>query len=107
MVIVRLMEVPVFGLDDSHPTMQDIQINNNKANFQFGPYTDEKSINHAWFTIEHSGRLTEMLMSHMIFPDGLLSNSDLKKKNDTLNSLMNIRKILNQKAQKKFNNASL
>lgn len=43
----------------SHPVMQGLLLKDNRVHFQIGPYTDEKSINHAWFCIEHSSRLTE------------------------------------------------
>ncbi|CDZ76122.1 hypothetical protein BN59_00388 [Legionella massiliensis] len=87
----------------SHPIMQDIQINNDKAKFLIGPFTDERSISHAWFAIEQSGRLTEMLISHIVFPKGLLSDSDLNVKRQMLLDLTNMRDRLNKKAQARFN----
>ena len=28
----------------------------------FGPHTDERAISHAWFALEHGGRLTELVI---------------------------------------------
>lgn len=86
----------------SHPILQDILVDNGKAKFRIGPYTDETSIGLAWFTIETSGRLTEILISRIKFPGDLLSDSQLKAKDEMLSELCAIRYNLTKKAQKKF-----
>jgi len=32
----------------------------------FGPHTDERALGHAWFSLEHAGRLTEFVMALVI-----------------------------------------
>jgi hypothetical protein len=47
----------------SLPKMQDMRVESDgKVGLIFGPYSDERSINHAWFSMEHGGRLTEMVI---------------------------------------------
>jgi hypothetical protein len=47
--------------------MQDIRIESGGVfSLIFGPYTDERAISHAWFALEHAGRLTEFVVSHLM-----------------------------------------
>lgn len=48
----------------SLPKMQDMRIDaRDRFSLIFGPYTDERAISHAWFAMEHAGRLTELVIS--------------------------------------------
>lgn len=48
----------------SLPKMQDLRVEaNDRFSLIFGPYTDERAINHSWFAMEHAGRLTEVVIS--------------------------------------------
>lgn len=49
----------------SHPIMQTLTLKENKAQFRIGPYTDEDSINHAWFCIQHSCRLAIVVINNL------------------------------------------
>jgi hypothetical protein len=44
----------------SLPKMQDLRLATDGVELLFGPYVDERAINHAWFALEHGGRLTEI-----------------------------------------------
>lgn len=80
----------------SHPIMQDLLLIDNNIQFPIGPYTDEKSINHAWFTIEHSGRLTELVIGNLV---NLKDEESIKS---NLESLAKIRGKLHQKVLARF-----
>lgn len=47
----------------SLPKMQDMRIDEDGVSLIFGPHTDERALSHAWFAIEHAGRLTEFVMA--------------------------------------------
>lgn len=51
----------------SLPKMQDMRVEaKDQVSLIFGPYTDERSINHAWFAMEHAGRLTEFVIAFLM-----------------------------------------
>ncbi len=50
----------------SLPKMQDMRVELDGVSLVFGPHTDERAISHAWFSMEHSGRLTEFVASLLI-----------------------------------------
>jgi hypothetical protein len=52
----------------SLPKMQDMRVEQGEVALLFGPYTDERSINHAWFTLEHARRLAELVIA-LLLPD--------------------------------------
>lgn len=85
----------------SLPKMQDMWVERDgKVGLIFGPYSDERSINHAWFAIEHSGRLTEMVIGLLVAKFG---DEELAK---TLNGLTQVRDSLRQSAVARFGDAS-
>lgn len=46
----------------SLPKMQDMRVEEgSRVSLIFGPHTDERALNHAWFAIEQAGRLTEFV----------------------------------------------
>lgn len=45
----------------SLPKMQDMRMEEDGVSLIFGPHTDERALSHAWFAIEHAGRLTEFV----------------------------------------------
>lgn len=47
----------------SLPKMQDMRVEEDGVSVIFGPHTDERSVNHSWFAMEHAGRLTEFVAS--------------------------------------------
>jgi hypothetical protein len=47
----------------SLPKMQDMRVERDGVVLIFGPHTDERAINHAWFALQHAGRLTELVIS--------------------------------------------
>ncbi len=81
----------------SLPKMQDIIIRAGNAEFQVGPYTNERSINHAWFSIEHGGRLAEFVID-CVLKSGEGDDSLLNELQET----GKIRENLNKKALERF-----
>ena len=47
----------------SLPKMQDMRVEEDGVSLIFGPHTDERAVSHAWFAMEHAGRLTEFVAS--------------------------------------------
>lgn len=47
----------------SLPKMQDMRVEEDGVSLVFGPHTDERALSHAWFSIEHAGRLTEFVIA--------------------------------------------
>ena len=47
----------------SLPKMQDMRVEEDGVSLIFGPHTDERAVSHAWFAMEHAGRLTEIVAS--------------------------------------------
>ena len=47
----------------SLPKMQDMRVERDGASFIFGPHTDERALSHAWFSMEHAGRLSEFVIA--------------------------------------------
>jgi len=50
----------------SLPKMQDMRVDRDGVSLIFGPHTDERALSHAWFSMEHAGRLTEFVMALLI-----------------------------------------
>jgi hypothetical protein len=50
----------------SLPKMQDMRVDQDGVSLVFGPHTDERALSHAWFSMEHAGRLTEFVMALLI-----------------------------------------
>lgn len=50
----------------SLPKMQDMRMEEGGVSLIFGPHTDERALSHAWFSMEHAGRLTEFVMAQLI-----------------------------------------
>lgn len=50
----------------SLPKMQDMRVEEEGVSLIFGPHTDERAISHAWFAMEHAGRLTEFVVSMLM-----------------------------------------
>jgi hypothetical protein len=85
----------------SLPKMQDMRVEGDgKVGLIFGPYSDERSINHAWFAMQHAGRLTELVMGLLVakFGDEELAT--------TLNGLTQVRDSLRQSAIARFGDAN-
>jgi hypothetical protein len=80
----------------SLPKMQDMRVTAEGAELQFGPYTDERAVNHAWFALEHAGRLVESTISLLIDTFGC------PNVRDDLNSLSSRREALKQLAIGRF-----
>lgn len=81
----------------SHPDMHGLKrLENARVMFKFGPYIDEKSINHAWFSMQHAGRLAEMVIEF----------SNITQQNDRLTNefsyVNELRNALDQKAKARF-----
>lgn len=93
----------------SLPKMQDLRVNQdeNSVEFIFGPYSDNRSISHAWFGMEHAGRLTEFALSRVI--DGceklgiFKNQTSLKSIKEKLKEITKDRQKLTEKAKKRFN----
>lgn len=64
----RLSEIykQLCWMKHSLPKMQDMRVEENQISPVFGPHTDERAISHAWFALEHSGRLTEWVISLLL-----------------------------------------
>ena len=86
------------GMKHSHPTLQDILIKNDEASFLIGPYSDDRAIKIARFVLHYSGRLIELLITQITFPDAFLSDDDQKMIVNTLTDLKSIRDSLNKYA---------
>lgn len=80
----------------SLPKMQGVIAKPDGIYFQYGPYSDERSINHIWFAIEHAGELTEFALSKLI---NFTIFSSLGEK---LNFLSEKRAVLHKKAIERF-----
>ncbi|UEM25422.1 hypothetical protein JL100_036505 (plasmid) [Skermanella mucosa] len=80
----------------SLPKMQDMKMKEGQAIAIYGPHDDERSINHAWFSLEHAGRLTELIISLLL---NNLKDAAIEKK---LNLLSEQRQALRQKAIQRF-----
>jgi len=52
----------------SLPKMQDMRVEEDTVKLVVGPHTDERALSHAWFALEHSGMLTELVIS-LLIPD--------------------------------------
>jgi hypothetical protein len=50
----------------SLPKMQDMRVEEDGVSLIFGPHTDERALSHAWFAMEHAGRLTEFVIAQLI-----------------------------------------
>jgi hypothetical protein len=50
----------------SLPKMQDRRLASDSVDLKFGPHSDEHAINHAWFALEHAGRLTEITVDLLL-----------------------------------------
>jgi len=51
----------------SLPMMQDMRVETkDRVSLIFGPYTDERALSHAWFSLEHAGRLTEFVVASLL-----------------------------------------
>jgi hypothetical protein len=44
----------------SLPKVQDRRLASDGVDLKFGPHSDKHAIKHAWFALEHAGRLTEI-----------------------------------------------
>lgn len=81
----------------SLPKMQDMRVaDRNRISSIFGPHKDERAINHAWFALQHSGRLTELVISLLL---NKFSDSEAEKE---LKRIAIKREELNQKAIERF-----
>ena len=47
----------------SLPKMQNMRVEEDGVSLIFGPHTDDRAVSHAWFAMEHAGRLTEFVAS--------------------------------------------
>ncbi len=84
-------------LKHSLPKMQTLIKQEEGVTLNFGPYKDERSINHAWFSMEHAGRLTELTIDKLCAPD------EIKKYiQEQLPPLTHTRIMLREKAKKRF-----
>jgi hypothetical protein len=54
----------------SLPKMQDMRVGVDGVGLIFGPHTDERALNHAWFSLEHAGRLTELVVALLMGDHG-------------------------------------
>jgi hypothetical protein len=51
----------------SLPKMQDMRVETkDRVSLIFGPHTDERALSHAWFSLEHAGRLTEFVIAFLL-----------------------------------------
>jgi hypothetical protein len=50
----------------SLPKMQDMRVEEGGVSLIFGPHTDERALSHAWFSMEHAGRLTAFVIALLI-----------------------------------------
>jgi hypothetical protein len=80
----------------SLPKMQDMRVHSDGVSLIFGPYTDERSISHAWFSMEHAGRLTEMVVHILVMKFGDLELSE------ALNAVAQTRESLPLRAIDRF-----
>jgi hypothetical protein len=54
----------------SLPKMQDMRVEKDSVFLIFGPHTDERALSHAWFAMEHAGRLTEFVAALLMDEQG-------------------------------------
>jgi hypothetical protein len=47
----------------SLPKMQDMRVETDGVSLIVGPHTDGRALSHAWFSLEHAGRLAEFVVS--------------------------------------------
>ncbi|VUX55298.1 protein of unknown function [uncultured Woeseiaceae bacterium] len=80
----------------SLPKMQDMRVDGDGVSLIFGPYTDERAINHAWFALEHAGRLMELMIS------SLLDEFRTEETTLELREITEKRRALRQKAIDRF-----
>lgn len=78
----------------SHPVMHDVLVENEFMKFQIGPYTDERALENAKFILVQSGRLTEMFISVISFPESIFSDEEHKIRLERLYCLFDERKQL-------------
>jgi hypothetical protein len=76
--------------------MQDMRVEADGVSLIFGPYADERAINHAWFSLEHAGRLTELVISLLIDEFGT------DETRNALRSLAERRAVLHKRAIERF-----
>lgn len=50
----------------SLPKMQDMRVDQDGVSLIFGPHTDVRALSHAWFSMEHAGRLSEFVMALLV-----------------------------------------
>jgi len=84
-------------LKHSLPKMQVMIREDDGVRFNFGPYSDERSISHSWFSMEHAGRLTEFLLSLLDSPSEI---SSLIKGH--LDKVTQMRNVLHERAKERF-----
>ncbi len=82
-------------LKHSLPKMQEMIKEKDGLRFQFGPYTDERSINHAWFSVHHAARLAEFLLFYI---------SDSFENGDSIKERLKILKVKRDKLDEKAKN---
>jgi hypothetical protein len=81
----------------SLPKMQDMRVVTDQSfELVFGPHTDERAINHAWFSLEHAGRLTEITISLVA---NKLGNDEIRTE---LDALTERRSDLSRRASERF-----
>ena len=81
----------------SLPKMQDIRIvDKDTVELISGPYSDERSISHSWFAMEHAGRLTELVIALLLKKTGEATHCR------DLTALSLSRDALRQKAIERF-----
>lgn len=83
-------------LKHSLPKMQDMRVETDGVSLIFGPHTDERAISHAWFALEHGGRLTELVVSL------LLESYATNETRAELEAITETRLALRQKAIERF-----
>jgi hypothetical protein len=75
----------------SLPKMQDMRLDHDGVSLIFGPHTDERALSHAWFSLEHAGRLTEFAMALLMDEFGTAETRAnllaLAQENDRLRSM--------------------
>ena len=85
-------------LKHSLPKMQAMLSEQGGVCFNVGPYGDERSINHAWFSIEHAGGLAEFVLSALDKPPDEITSLIENK----LGKVTKVRKTLHDRAIERF-----
>ena len=67
-----------------------------------GPYSDERSINHAWFSMEHAGGLAEMVIEQIHPALFKLIPGIISEQRQEFKKIVAIRDSLHVKAMKRF-----